>query len=263
MSSEGTIEMKIAVAGATGRVGRHVVDFAQEQGHEVVAISRSGGVDVVTGAGLAAALEGAEVIIDVSSTPSPEQQEATGFFTAAARNLHEAGHKAGVKQMVVPSIIGIDGSAAGYNAAKLVHEKSVLAGPIPAQILRAAQFHEFVEQLVGWGTQGDVAYVPAMRTQLVAARAVAEKLVELATAPVPGTTGSTDAAGARFPEVAGPREERLADVARLLVARRGLPVRVEEVSDPANPDRDLFENGGLLPGPHATLAGPSYADWLG
>lgn len=248
--------MKIAVAGATGRLGRHVVDVLHEQAHEVVAMSRSGGVNVVSGAGVAEALEGVAVIIDVSSTPSPEQEEATRFFTAAARNLHEAGQKAGVQRMVVPSIIGIDDSVAGYNAAKLAHEQAVLDGPIPAQILRAAQFHEFVEQLLGWGTQGDVAYVPVMRTQLVAARAVAEKLVDLATGPGLETTG------APFPEIAGPREERLADAACLLVARRGGPAQVEEVSDAANPDRDLFENGGLLPGPHATLAGPTYADWL-
>ena len=161
-----------------------------------------------------------------------------------------------MRRIVVVSIIGIENSAGGYNAAKVEHERATLAGPIPAQILRAAQFHEFVEQLVDWGTQGDVAFVPMMRTQLVAARTVAETLVELALAPFP------DIAGAPIPEVAGPREERLADAARLLVARRGGPIRVQEVSDPANPDRDLFENGGLLPSPHARLAGPSYADWL-
>ena len=246
----------IAVAGATGRVGRHVAQVLAERGHRVVPISRSAGVDVVTGAGLAEALEGTEVIIDVSSTPSPEQAAATEFFAAATRNLHQAGHKTGVRRMVVVSIIGIDGSTAGYNAAKLAHEKEALAGPIPTQIVRAAQFHEFVEQLVGWGTQGDVAYVPQMRTQLVAARTVAEKLVDMATDPDSNLTGQP------YPEIAGPREENLAEAARLLAARRGTPARIEQVSDPADPDRDLFENGGLLPGPHATLAGPTYADWL-
>ncbi|GLH96566.1 SDR family oxidoreductase [Phytohabitans aurantiacus] len=246
----------IAVAGATGRVGRHVTEVLAERGHRVVPISRSTGVDVVTGAGLVEALDGVEVIIDVSSTPSPEQGPATEFFTAAARNLHEAGHKTGVRRMVVVSIIGIDASTSGYNAAKLAHEREALAGPIPTQVVRAAQFHEFVEQLVGWGTQGDVAYVPKMRTQLVAARTVAETLVDVATDP------DADVTGRPYPEIAGPREENLADAARLLAARRGGPARIEEVSDPANPDRDLFENGGLLPSSHATLAGPTYADWL-
>jgi len=248
--------MRIAVAGATGRVGHHVVDVLRERGQEVVAISRANGVDVITGDALDAALAGVEVIIDTATGPSPEQHAATEFFTTVARNLQAAGSRAGVRRIVVVSIIGIDGSVAGYNAAKLEHEHAMQAGPIPAQILRAAQFHEFVEQLVDWGTQGDVAYVPVMRTQLVAARAVAEQLVELALDPVAEITT------APIPEISGPREERLADVARLLVAHRGGSVRVEESSDPANPDRDLFENGGLLPGPHATLAGPSYADWL-
>jgi uncharacterized protein YbjT (DUF2867 family) len=155
------------------------------------------------------------------------------------------------------SIIGIDSWTTGYGAAKLVHEKEVLGGPIPGQVLRAAQFHEFVEQLIAWGTQGQVAYLPVMRTQLVAARSVAETLASMATTP------AADVAGAPIPEIAGPREERLAEAARLLVARRGLPVRIEEVSDPANPDRDRYENGGLLPGPHAILAGPTFAEWLG
>jgi uncharacterized protein YbjT (DUF2867 family) len=246
----------VAVAGATGRVGRHVAQVLTERGHRVVPISRAAGIDVVTGAGLAEALDGVEVIIDVSSTPSPEQAAATEFFTAAARNLHQAGHQAGVGRMVVVSIIGIDSSTTGYNAAKLAHEKEALAGPLPTRIVRAAQFHEFVEQLVSWSTQGDVAYVPQMRTQLVAARTVAEKLVEVATQPDEHATGQP------YPEIAGPREETLAGAARLLAARRGAPARIEEISDPTNPDRDLFENGGLLPGAHATLAGPTYADLL-
>ena len=174
---------KIAVAGATGRVGRHVVDVLRASGHDVVAMSRSGGVDVVTGDGLAAALAGADAIIDAASGSSPDQQAATEFFTAAARNLHQAGQQAGVQRIVVVSIIGIDRFSAGYNAAKVAHEKAMLAGPIPVRILRAAQFHEFVAQIVDWGRQGEVSYVPKMRTQLVAARTVAEALADLATGP--------------------------------------------------------------------------------
>ena len=88
---------KIAVAGATGRVGRHVVDVLKVGGHDVAPVSRSSGVDVVTADGLADALAGVECVIDVSTGPSPDQQAATKFFTAAARNLHEAGQKAGVR----------------------------------------------------------------------------------------------------------------------------------------------------------------------
>ena len=252
--------LKIAVAGATGRVGRHVVDVLKAGGHDVVAMSRSSGVDVVTGDGLAEALAGVECVIDVTTGPSPDQEAATEFFTAAARNLHEAGQRAGVRRMVVVSIIGADRFTTGYNVAKVAHERAMLAGPIPVRILRAAQFHEFVAQLVEWGRQGEVSYLPKMRTQLVAARTVARALADLATgpesAPLPGSSGTP------IPEIAGPREESLVDMAKRLVARRGGPLGIEGVSDPADPDRDLYETGGLLPGPHATLAGPTFEEWL-
>ena len=252
--------MKIAVAGATGRVGRHVVDVLKAEGHDVVAMSRSSGVDVVTGQGLALALTGVECIIDAATGPSPDQKAATEFFTAAARNLHQAGERAGVRRMVVVSIIGTDRFTAGYGAAKIAHEKAMLSGPIPVRVLRAAQFHEFVAQLVEWGRQGEVSLVPSMRIQPVAARTVAQALADLATdpesAPAPGSS--------QVPmlEIAGPREENLADLARLLVARRGDPLRIEGASDPADPDRDLYETGALLPGPDAMLAGPTFEEWL-
>jgi len=245
---------RIAVAGATGRVGRHVVDVLRGGGHDVVPISRSNGVDVITGDGLATALEGAEIIIDTSTGPSAEQGPATEFFTTAIRNLEEAGEKAGVRRLVVVSIIGVDKSVAGYGAAKLAHERAALAGPIPARILRAAQFHELVEMLMGWGRQGDVVYLPKMRTQIVAARTVAEELAAVALSDEPE--------GARPAEIAGPREEYLPDLAALLAARRGEEVKIEAVSRPEDPDDVLAENGGLLPGPHAKLAGPAFAEWL-
>jgi len=245
---------KIAVAGATGRAGRHTVDVLHGGGHDVVAISRANGVDVITGDGLAAALEGVEVVIDVTTGPSPEQGPATEFFTTAIRNLQEAGEKAGVRRLVVVSIIGVDQATAGYGAAKLAHERAALAGPIPARILRAAQFHELVEMLMGWGRQGDVVYLPKMRTQIVAARTVAEELAAVALSGEPE--------GTRPAEIAGPREEYLPDLAALLAARRGEQVKIEAVSHPEDPDDVLAENGGLLPGPHAKLAGPTFAEWL-
>jgi len=245
---------RIAVAGATGRVGRHVVDVLHEGGHDVVAISRSNGVDVITGDGLAAALEGAEVIIDTSTGPSAEQGPATEFFLTATKNLQEAGVKAGVRRLVVVSIIGVDKSAGGYGAAKMAHERAALAGPIPARILRAAQFHELVEMLMGWGRQGDVIYLPKMRTQTVAARTVAEALAALALSDEPE--------GERPAEIAGPREEYLPDLAQLVAAKRGEQVKIEAVSNRADPDDALNADGGLLPGPHVTLAGPTFAEWL-
>ena len=201
---------RIAVAGATGRVGRQTVDVLHEGGHDVVAISRSNGVDVITGDGLAAALEGVEVVIDAATGPSPEQGPATEFFTTAIRNLEEAGGKAGVRRLV--------------------------------------------EMLMGWGRQGDVVYLPKMRTQSVAASTVAEELAAVALSDEPE--------GARPAEIAGPREEYLPDLAALLAAKRGEEVKIEAVSHPEDPDDVLAENGGLLPSPHAKLAGPTFAEWL-
>jgi uncharacterized protein YbjT (DUF2867 family) len=243
---------KIAVTGATGRLGRQVVDVLDAQGHEVVPIARSKGVDVITGQGLAEALQGVDAVVDLATGPSPDEQEATDFFTTSTRNLQEAGVQAGVKRIVVVSIIGIDKFTTGYNAAKLAQEKAALAGPIPTRILRAAQFHEFVEQLLDWGRQGDVAYVPAMRTQVVAARAVAETLAELLADSEP--TGPTL-------EVAGPRAERLVELARLWVAHRGESLQVSETSE-FFPEGELYDSDAPLPGPDAKLVGPTYEEWL-
>jgi len=210
---------------------------------------------VITGDGLTDALDEVEVVIDTSTGPSPEQAAATEFFTTATRNLTEAGAKAGVRRLVVVSIIGTDKATGGYGAAKLAHEQAALAGPVPARILRAAQFHEFVEVLMGWGRQGDVVYLPKMRTQIVAARTVAEELAGLALSDEPE--------GERPDEIAGPREEYLPDLAKLLAAKRAEQVTIEAVTNPADPDDALNYNGGLLPSPHATLAGPTFAEWLG
>ena len=238
---------KIAVAGATGRLGRHVVEVLEARGHDVVRMSRSSGVDVVTGDGLDAALTGVEAVIDAATGPSPDERAATDFFTTAARNLHDAGVHAGVQRMAVVSIIGIDRFASGYSAAKLAHEQAMLAGPIPVRVLRAAQFHEFIAQLVDWGRQGDVSYVQKMNIQPVAASAVAEVLTDITTR----ADWTPDSADGPFAEVAGPREENLVDLAKLLVARTDHTLTIEGVSDPADPDQRALRVGSAAAGPGA------------
>lgn len=193
--------VKAVVAGATGRLGRHVVDILTERGHRVVPVSRATGVDIVTGV-----------------------------------------------------IIGVDKATAGFLAAKKAHEEFLRSGPIPVRILRAAQFHEFVGQLLDW-RQGDVAYIPALPSQLVACRTVAEELVGLALDP------GTPALETPIPEIAGPRKEVLAEAARLFGARRG--VQVVGVDGSGMPDAEIAADGGFLPGPHAKLAGPTFEEWLG
>jgi uncharacterized protein YbjT (DUF2867 family) len=256
-------QAKIVVAGATGRLGRHVVDVLGAAGHEVVPISRSAGVDVIIGDGLPDALKDADAIIDVVAGSSSGQRPATEFFITAAKNLQQAGKRAGVTRYVVVSIIGIERSAGGYGSAKLAHEQAVLAGPVPARILRVAQFHELVGVLMDAGRQGDVIYLPKMRTQIIAARTVAQALAEMATSPEAqfAAARAAESAGAPIPELAGPHEENLASLARLVAARRGDQVRIEEVKG-ADPDSQAAADGSLLPGPHARLAGPTFEEWL-
>src|SRR5262249_48865754 len=252
-------KQRIAVAGATGRVGRHVADVLETEGHEVVAISRSHGVDLISGDGLADALAGVTTIVDAATGPSPDQKSATEFFTIATRNLQELGERAGVQRIVVVSIIGTGSFRAGYGAAKLVHERAMLSGPISATILRAARFHEFVPELVDWGRQNGVSYVPELRTQLVAACTVAKALADLAAAPASQEPGSN---GKRIPEIAGPRAESLVEMAKLLVARRGDPVLIEGANAADLYGVDVSEHSAMLPGPAVTRAGPTCEDWL-
>lgn len=245
---------KLAVTGATGRAGHHAVELLRARGHEVVEISRARGVDVVTGEGLAAALAGVDAVIDSATGSSPDQEQATAFFVASARNLQAAAAEAGVRRIVMVSIIGCDRFTAGYNVAKRAHELALEEGPVPVRILRAAQFHEFLPVMLEWTTRNGTSHVPAFRTQPVAARAVAEELVALATGP--------EEANGAIPEIAGPRAERLAELAQLLYARRGTGTRVEEVSDLTDPDSARYADGAALPGPQAKLAGPTFAEWL-
>jgi uncharacterized protein YbjT (DUF2867 family) len=118
----------------------------------------------------------------------------------------------------------------------------------------SAQFHEFFDQFVGWMIKDDVAYLPEMRTQPVAARVVAETLADAAEEP--------EIENGRISEVAGPREERLADVAAALFASRGDSTEIREGRQPGDPDAAAYAEGAVLPNPGAKLAGPSFQDWL-
>jgi len=250
----GNISQKIAVTGATGRVGSPLVEILEQRGHDVVPISRSKGVDVVSGEGLDEALAGAETIIDTATGPSPDQSVATEFFAASARNLQRAGAAAGAKRIVVVSIIGIDRFEGGYNAAKVAQEQTLLEGPLPVRIVRAAQFHEFIDQLVGWTIQDGVAHLPEFRTQPVAARVVAESLADAA--------DEQEVQNGRITEVAGPQEERLADAAAALFASRGDSTEIREVRPNGDPDASAYAEGAALPNPEAKLAGPTFEEWL-
>ena len=250
---------KIAVTGATGRIGTHLVEILEQRGHEGVQISRSKGVDVVTGEGLEAALAGVETIVDAATGPSPDAESATAFFTASARNVQRAGAAAGAKRIVLISIIGIDKFQSGYNSAKLAQERTLLEGPLPVRIVRAAQFHEFMEPVLSWTIHDGVADVPEMRTQPVAARAAAVALADAAEEP--------EIENGTITEVAGPQAERFAELAALIADRRGEPLEIREtrgglLAEPGSADAAAYAEGAALPNPGARLTGPTFEEWL-
>jgi uncharacterized protein YbjT (DUF2867 family) len=244
--------MRIAVVGGTGLVGRHTVEALERAGHEVVVVARSRGVDVTTGAGLDEALAGVESVVDVTNTTATVPAAAQEFFGTTTGRLLAAERRAGVGHHVVLSIVGLDlveGNA--HYAGKRRQEELVQAGPVPVTVLRATQFHEFAEMVVGWTRQGDVAIVPPLLVQPVAAADVGRDLAEIATGPPQG----------RAPDLAGPEPQDLVDMARRTLVARGESVRLV----PSWRDGPFgVEMAGevLLPGPGARLAPTTFDAWL-
>lgn len=244
--------MKIAVAGGTGTLGKYVVQAALDAGHDATALSRRTGVDVVTGDGLKAALEGVEVVVDATNTTSMGEKKATDFFTAVTRNLQDAGAGAGLSRLVTLSIVNIDKVPGNpYYRAKLAHEAAARRGPLPVTIVRATQFHEFPAQVMARVHLGPVAFIPHFKVQTVAGRALGQVVADLAIAPPSDDTI----------DVAGPDVSDLVELARKVVARRGDRTRVVAVPFPGRTGRTL-RKGALTPGPGARIVGPGFDEWL-
>ena len=249
--------MRIAVVGATGLVGSALVSAAKADGHEVVALSRETGADVLKAEGLAELLDHAEVVVDVTQSPSLDEQEATAFFSKAAENLSLAAAAAGVGRSVVLSIIGVDQLAAagedagtgydGYYRAKYAHEQATRKHAAAAHVVRSGQFHDIARQAIGWGREGDRTIVPDLVIQPVAVESMVSVLLHAATGGIPGP----------LTEVAGPQPEHLGALSAAYAAHTGDPVDVV-----AAPVGDLVRNGILLPNPSAFLVGPTFAEWL-
>jgi uncharacterized protein YbjT (DUF2867 family) len=243
--------MKIAVAGGTGLTGRHVVEIARERGHDVVALSRSGGVDLVTGAGLNRALIGADAVIDVSNVSSLKTDVSVSFFAGATRNMLGAERRAGVTHHLALSIVGVDAAPEGYYAGKVSQERLIEAGDVPWTILRATQFHEFAALMFDRAKVGPLHAAPRARTQPIAVREVAEHLVDLAEA----------GPGGRVAELAGPREESLARMVRAYARAIGHHGRLPEISLPGAMGR-AQRDGSLLPRPGAILGTQTFDEWI-
>ncbi|WP_432543750.1 SDR family oxidoreductase [Kineococcus sp. SYSU DK002] len=243
--------MKIAVAGGTGTVGRHVVVAAAARGHATVVLSRSRGVDLRHGAGLAAALAGTDVVVDVTGCSTQRAGRAREFSRAVTTQLLRAGREAGVGHHVVLSVVGADRAPHGYYAGKALQEELVRAGGVPWTVLRTTQFHEFARQVLGRVRLGPLSVVPVMRTQPVAAREVAERLVDLVEGPPAGPAR----------DLAGPQELRLVDAVRAYARATGHRGPVLAVPLPGGFGRAL-RDGTLLPAGEADRGRQTFAQWL-
>jgi uncharacterized protein YbjT (DUF2867 family) len=236
--------MRIAIAGATGRIGSQLAALAREEGHEVVAIARETGFDLLAPDGLADALAGIDTVVDVTAAPLEVAGE---FFPAVARNLGSAAAAAGVRRTVVLSIVGVDKSPDyDYYVAKLEQEnvyREVAPGVV---VLRATQFHDFAAQMLEWNTQDGVARIIDVPTQPVATEEIVRVLLDLATGAIAGDT-----------ELSGPEQENLVEQVRRLVARRGDDVKVEAVDGAPS-----MMAGSMLPNDGALVRGPSWEEWL-
>jgi len=244
--------MKIVVIGGTGLIGRNVVKRLRERGHEAVAASPSTGVNAVTGEGLAEALAGAQVVIDVANSPSFEEKAALEFFEAAGRHLFPAEASAGVGHHIALSVVGTDRLlASGYFRAKMAQEELIESSPIPYTLLRATQFFEFVGSIAASATEGEAVRLPPVLMQPIAAEDVATAVADAALAePVNGIV-----------ELAGPEPIRQDELVRLYLNATGDSRRV--VTDP---DAGYFgipvNDESLMPGGSPRLGPTRFRAWL-
>ena len=204
--------MKITVVGASGLIGTKVVELLRNEGHDVIASSRSSGVDVLIGDGLADALAGADALVDVTNSPSFEPGSVMEFFTTAATNLVDAARRAGAGHYVALSIVGVDGLPdSGYFRAKVAQEKIISESGIPYSIVRATQFAEFAGAITESMTIGDEVRVPDALIQPILGDQVASAVARAAVGtPLNGIVN-----------VGGPQKITFEQMARDALVRKG------------------------------------------
>ncbi|HZC12951.1 MAG TPA: NAD(P)H-binding protein [Thermoleophilaceae bacterium] len=243
--------MRVAVVGATGRIGRLTVETLERRGHETVGISRSQGVDIYTGEGLMTSLTGVDAVIDACSCAATDLDEAVEFFSRSTRNLLEAEQRTGVQHHVLLSIAGlmrVTGNA--HYAGKRAQEELVERGPVPWSIVRATHFHDFAEMVSGWTERDGSATIAPLLVQPVAPADVADVLAEVAIGQPQG----------RCPDLAGPEPQDLVDLARRTRAARGTSIRlIPTWSGVLGLD---MAGDVLLPEPDARIAPTTFDDWL-
>ena len=244
--------MKIVVIGGSGRIGTRLVNKLREHGHEALVASLNSGVNTLSGEGLAEALKGASVVVDVSNSPSFEDAAALRFFETSTRNLLTYEAAAGVGHHVALSVVGIERLPEyGYFRAKIVQEKLIKGSSIPYSIIRATQFFEFIGRIVDEGTEGNTVRLTSALIQPMAADDVASEVARIAAGtPLNGTV-----------EIAGPDLFRLDDLIRRELAARNDPREV--ISDPhARYFGGELSERTLVPGDDARLGETHFENWL-
>jgi uncharacterized protein YbjT (DUF2867 family) len=245
--------MKLVVIGGHGLVGSKLVGKLIEHGHDGVAADLKTGLNTITGEGLAEAVDAADVVVDVSNSPSFEDAAALEFFQTSTGHILDAEKAAGVGHHVALSVVGADRLPdSGYMRAKVVQETLIKDSSIPYSIVRATQFFEFVERIAADATEGDTVRLPSALIQPMAADEVAGAVGRVAVGqPVNGIV-----------EVGGPEQFRFDEL-----IRRGLKAHDDPRQVVADPDAQYYgtklADTSLLPGAGAQLAGTRFEDWLG
>lgn len=245
--------MNVIVIGGTGLIGSKLVNKLTERGHRAVAAAPNTGVNTITGAGLAEVLDGADVVVDVSNSPSFEDEAALEFFTTSTGNLLRAEEAFGVRHHVALSVVGTERlQASGYFRAKLAQEDMIRESGIPYTIVRATQFYEFLGRITDAATVDGTVRLQPVYIQPLAADEVAQAVGKASVGtPVNGTI-----------EVAGPQRYRLDELVRAALSKRGDPREV--ITDTAAPYfgvMDMAEDA-LVPGADATITGTRLEEWV-
>jgi uncharacterized protein YbjT (DUF2867 family) len=244
--------MKIVVIGGSGLIGKKLVDNLRKKGHEVVAASPNSGVNSVTGEGLAEALAGANVVVDVTNSPSWADDDVMAFFDKSTRNLLAAEATAGVRHHVALSVVGADRMTdSGFMRAKVNQENLITAGRIPYTIVRATQFFEFLGWIADSGTQGNTVRLSTAPMQPVAADDVAATLADVAlAAPANGII-----------ELAGPEKMSIADFVGRFLAAKGDQRKI--VGDPeALYSGAKLDSRGIAPGANPRIGPTRFETWF-
>jgi uncharacterized protein YbjT (DUF2867 family) len=244
--------MNITVIGASGLIGSKLVKLLQQEGHDVVAASLASGVNTLTGEGLAEALTGAQVVVDVTNSPSFEDKAVLDFFTTSGHNIVAAEVKAGVTHHVALSVVGTERlQESGYFRAKLAQEKLIRESPIPYTILHATQFFEFLGSIAKSGTDGQTVHLSPALVQPIAADDVATTLADVAVnPPVNGMV-----------EVAGPQRYSLAELVQCYLTKTGDTRRVLVDANARYYGARLDEQT-LTPGAHTRLGATNFEMWF-